>query len=49
VNELLTYGVISGLFIVAYIQHVIMLIELQKVLRQELRCLCSETTIVLSE
>jgi len=49
VNELLSYGVMSGLFILAYVQYVIMLIELQRILRQELKCLCSETTAVLSE
>jgi len=30
----------------AYIQFMIMLIELQKVLSQELKCLCSKTTTV---
>ena len=37
------------LFIVVYIQFLIMLIELQKVLSQELKCLCSKTTTVLLE
>jgi len=37
------------LFIVVYIQFVIMLIELDKVLSQELKCLCSTTTTVQSE
>jgi hypothetical protein len=35
--------------IVAYIRFVIMLIELEKVLSQEIVCLCSKTTRVLSE
>jgi hypothetical protein len=34
---------------VAYVKFVTMLIELQKVLSQELKCLSSKTTIVLSE
>jgi len=33
----------------AYVQYVVMLIELQKVLSQELECLCTKTTTVLSE
>jgi len=32
-----------------YVQLVIMLIELQKVLNEQLKCLCSKTTTVLSE
>jgi hypothetical protein len=36
-------------FILAYLQFVIMVIELQKVLNQELKCLCSKPTTVLSE
>jgi hypothetical protein len=43
VNEL-TYVVMLGLLIVAYTQFVIMLIELQKVLSQKLKCLCSMPT-----
>jgi len=35
------------LLIVAYTQFMIMLIELNKVLSQELKCLCSKTTTVL--
>ena len=49
VNELLTYVIKLDLLIVAYIQFSIMLIELQKVLSQELKCLCSKTTTVLLE
>jgi hypothetical protein len=37
--ELLTYNVTSDSLIVAYIQFILMLIELQKELRQELQCL----------
>jgi len=43
VNKLLTYAVMLDLPIVAYIKFMIMLIELQKVLSQELKCLCSKT------
>jgi len=35
------------LLLVTYIQFMIMLIELNKVLSQELKCLCSKTTAVL--
>jgi hypothetical protein len=49
VSELLTYGVMLGLLMVAYVQFMIMLIELQKVLSQELNYLCRKTTAVLSE
>ena len=35
--------------ILVYVQFVIMLIELQTVLSQELKCLCSKTTTFLSE
>jgi hypothetical protein len=38
-----------GVLILAYVQFVIMLIELQTVLSQELKCLCSKTTTSLSE
>ena len=47
VNELLPYAVMLDLLIAAYILHEIMLIELWKVLSQELKCLCSKTTTVL--
>jgi len=49
VNELMTYGVMLELLTAAYIQFIIMLIELQKVLSQELKCLCRNTTTVLLE
>jgi hypothetical protein len=39
VNELLTYAVMLDSLIVVYIQFVILLIELKKVLSQELKCL----------
>jgi len=42
-DKLLTYGVVLELLIVVYIQYVIMVTELQKVLSQELRCLCSKS------
>ena len=38
-----------GVLILAYVQFVIMLIALQRVLSQELKCLCSKTTAFLSE
>jgi hypothetical protein len=44
-----TYAVMLGMLILLYVQFVIMLIELQKVLSQELKCLCGKTTTVLSE
>jgi len=49
VNKLLTYAVMLDSFIVVYIQFVIMLTELQKVLCLELECLCAKTVTVLSE
>jgi hypothetical protein len=49
VNELLTYGIMLDLFIVVYIQYVIMVIELQEVLRQDLNVLFSKPNTVLSE
>jgi hypothetical protein len=49
VNELLTYGIILDLLIVVYIQYVIMVTELQEVLSQDLKCLCSKSTTVLLE
>jgi len=47
VNEFFTYAIILDLLIVVYVQFVMMLIELQKVLSQELKCMCSKTTLVL--
>ena len=48
VNVLLTYAVMLDSLMVAYVQLVIMLLELQKVLSQELKCfLCSKTTTVM--
>jgi len=49
VNKLLTYAIILGFLIVAYVQFMIILIELNKVLSQEIKCLCSKTDTVLSE
>ena len=49
VDELLIYAVMLDSLTAVYIQFMIMLIELQKVLSQELKCLCSNTTTVLSE
>jgi len=48
-NELFTYVVMLDGLIVRYVQLVIMLIELQKVLSEELKCLYSRSTAVLSE
>jgi hypothetical protein len=47
----LTYAIMLcvSMLILAYVQFVVLLIELQKVLSQELKCLCSKTTTVLSE
>jgi hypothetical protein len=39
-NEFLTYGIMLDSVIVAYIQYVIMLIDLQKVLSQDLKYSC---------
>jgi hypothetical protein len=47
-NELFSYAVMLGSFVLAYEQFVIMQTELQKVQIQELKCLCSKTTTVLS-
>ena len=43
------YAIISDLLIVVYVLFVIMLIEVCKVIRQELKCLCSNTTTILLE
>jgi len=45
----MTYGIVLDLLILAYVQFVIMLIELQKLLGWELKCLCGKTTTILSE
>jgi hypothetical protein len=49
VNEFLTYPIMLGTLILAHVEFVIMLIELNTVVSQELKCLCSKTTTVLSE
>jgi len=46
---LLTYAVMLDLLKEVYLQIVIMISVLQEVLRQELNCLCSMTTTVLSQ
>ena len=42
-------AVMVDFLMVAYVQFVIMLIELQNVVRQELKCLCDKTTTVVSK
>ena len=49
VNELLTHTVMFDSLIAAYVKLVIMLIKLQKMLNQELQCLCSTATTMLLE
>ena len=46
---MLTYAIRLASLIIAYVQFVIMLIELKKVLSQELKFLCSKTITVLWE
>jgi len=48
-NELLTRGEMLDLLTVACVQYVILLIDSQKVLCQDLKGLCSESTAVLPE
>ena len=48
-KELLTFDVMLDSLVLTYVQFMIMLAELQEVLSQELKCLCSKTTTVLSE
>jgi len=48
-NRLLTYAIMLQSFIVVYVQFKTMLTELKEQLIQELNCLCSTTTTVLSE
>ena len=48
-NELLTYAFLLDSLILAYVQFVTMLTELQTVLSQELKCLYSATVTVLTE
>jgi len=43
------YAIMFGTLALAYIQFMIMLIESQKMLSPELKCLYSKTTTVLSE
>ena len=44
---MLTYAIILELLLVAYVHFVIILTELQEVLSQKLKCLCSKTTTFL--
>jgi hypothetical protein len=48
VKKLLTYGVMLDSLIVAYVQYVIMLIDLQSD-NQHLKCLCIKSATVLME
>jgi hypothetical protein len=48
-QKLLTYGILLDLLMVTWVQYVIMLINLQKVLSLDLKCLCSKSTTVVSE
>jgi len=47
VNKLLTYAIKLDSHMVAYVKFLIILIELQKYLSRELKCMCSKTTTVL--
>jgi len=49
VNKFVTYAIMFGTLALVYLRLVIMLLDLQKVLSQELKCLYSKTTTVLSE
>ena len=44
-----SYAIMLDLFLIAFIQFVIMLLESQEVLNEEVKCLCSKTTAVLLE
>jgi len=47
VKKLLTYAIKLDSYTVAYVKFMIILIELQKLLSRELKCMCSKTTTVL--
>jgi len=49
VNKFSAYAIMSGALILVYVQSVMMLIELQRMLSHELKHMCSKTTTVLSE
>jgi hypothetical protein len=49
VNEMLTYAIMLDSLMAAYVKFVIILIELKELLGQELKCLYSKTTTVLSQ
>jgi len=46
VNEMLTCAIMLDSLILEYIQFMIMLTELQKMLSRELKCLCNKTTVL---
>jgi len=46
---LLAYAIMLDSLIVAYVQYVVMLPDLQRVLRQDLKSLCSKCTTVVLE
>jgi hypothetical protein len=46
VDKLLTYAILLESLIAVYVQFVIILIEIKKVLSQKLKCLCSKATIL---
>jgi len=46
---LFTYGITLDSLIVVYILYVIVVIHLEKVLCQDLKCLCSKSTMVILE
>ena len=48
-NEFFMFAWMSGLLIVVHAQFVIVLLELQKLLSQELECLYNKTATVVSE
>jgi len=48
-NKFFTYDVMLGTLVLVYIHVFIMLLELQKVLSQERKFLCSKITTLLSE
>jgi len=49
VNERVAYAIMLDWFIAAYVQLLMTLMELEKVLSQGRKCFCSKTTTVLSE
>jgi len=49
VDELLAYAIMLDSLTVAYVKYMVMPIDLQKVLSQDLKSLCSKCTTVLLE